>query len=69
MSWVTFEAVAGGLVVVQLRHVVAIYDEQGEVKLATTAGGVHSLKDMTVRRAAAMVSREEDAATVRPEPL
>ncbi len=69
MSWVTFEAAAGGLVVVQLRHVVAIYDEQGEVKLATTAGGVHSLKDITVRRAAAMVSREEDAATVRPEPL
>ncbi len=30
---------AGGLVVVQVRHVVAIYDEQGEVKLATAAGG------------------------------
>jgi hypothetical protein len=69
VSWVTFEAATGGLVVVQLRHIVAIYDEQGEVKLATTAGGVHSLKDITVRRAAAMVSREEDAATVRPEPL
>jgi hypothetical protein len=69
VSWVTFEAVTGGLVVVQLRHIVAIYDEQGEVKLATTAGGVHSLKDITVRRAAAIVSREEDSATVRPEPL
>jgi hypothetical protein len=69
VSWVTFEAATGGLVVVQLRHIVAIYDEQGEVKLATTAGGVHSLKDITVRRAAAIVSREEDAATVRPEPL
>jgi hypothetical protein len=69
VSWVTFEAATGGLVVVQLRHIVAIYDEQGEVKLATTAGGVHSLKDITVRRAAAIVSREEDSATVRPEPL
>jgi cystathionine beta-lyase/cystathionine gamma-synthase len=69
VSWVTFEAAAGGLVVVQLRHIAAIYDEQGEVKLATTAGGVHSLKDITVRRAAAIVSREEDAKTVRPEPL
>jgi hypothetical protein len=69
VSWVTFEAAAGGLVVVQLRHIVAIYDEQGEVKLSTTAGGVHSLKDITVRRAAALVSREEDATIVRPEPL
>jgi len=69
MSWVTFEAATGGLVVVQLRHVVAIYDEQGEVKLATTAGGVHSLKEITVRRAAALVSRDQEAATelVRPE--
>jgi hypothetical protein len=67
VSWVTFEATTGGLVVVQLRHIVAIYDEQGEVKLATTAGGVHSLKDITVRRAAAVVSRDEDTATVRPE--
>lgn len=68
MSWVTFEAATGGLVVVQLCHVVAIYDEQGEVKLATTAGGVHSLKDISVRRAAALVSRDTDAAIVRPEP-
>jgi hypothetical protein len=67
VSWVTFEAATGGLVVVQLRHVVAIYDEQGEVKLATTAGGVHSLKDITVRRAAALVSRDEEAATVQPQ--
>ncbi|HEY4045062.1 MAG TPA: hypothetical protein VGM32_24900 [Rhodopila sp.] len=67
MSWVTFEAATGGLVVVQLRHIVAIYDEQGQVKLATAAGGVHSLKDVTVQRAAAIVSRAEDAITVRPE--
>lgn len=66
MSWVTFEAAAGGLVAVQLRHVVAIYDEQGEVKLATTAGGVHTLKDITVQRAAGIVSRAEDAVAVRP---
>ncbi|HEY0425574.1 MAG TPA: hypothetical protein VGC82_19815 [Rhodopila sp.] len=49
--------------VVQLRHVVAIYDEQGAVKLATTAGGVHVLKDITVQRAAGIVSRAEDAST------
>ena len=29
VSWVTFEAATGGLVTVQLRHIVAIYDEQG----------------------------------------
>ena len=68
MSWVTFEAAAGGLLVVQLRHVVAIYDEQGAVKLATTAGGVHVLKDITVQRAAGIVSRAEDAtAAARPD--
>ena len=67
MSWVTFETATGGLVVVQVRHVVAIYDEQGQVKLATAAGGVHSLKDITVRRAAAIVSSAEDAAQARPE--
>lgn len=68
MSWVTFEAAAGGLITVQLRHVVAIYDEQGQVKLATTAGGVHVLKDITVQRAAGIVSNAEDATAVRPEP-
>ena len=52
---------------VQLRHVVAIYDEQGAVKLATTSGGVHILKDITVQRAAGMVSKAEDATAVRPE--
>jgi hypothetical protein len=68
VSWVTFEAAAGGLLVVQLRHVVAIYDEQGTVKLATAAGGVHILKDITVQRAAGIVSRAEDATVVRAEP-
>ncbi len=67
MSWVTFEAAAGGLVVVQLAHVVAIYDERGEVKLATSAGGVHILKDITVQRAAGIVTRAQEAASVRPE--
>lgn len=67
MSWVTFPAATGGLVVVQLRHVVAIYDEQGEVKLATSSGGVHILKDITVQRAAGIVSKAEDAVAVRPE--
>jgi hypothetical protein len=68
VTWVTFEAATGGLVVVQVHHVVAIYDEQGAVKLATAAGGVHSLKDISVRRAAAMVSSAQDANAVRPSP-
>ena len=67
MSWVTFESVSGGRLVVQLRHVVAIYDELGEVKLSTTAGGVHSLKDISVQRAALIVSKAEDASAVRPD--
>jgi hypothetical protein len=67
VSWVTFEAATGGLVVVQLSHVVAIYDEQGEVKLATTSGGVHILKDITVQRAAGIVTRAQEAVAVRPE--
>jgi hypothetical protein len=50
MSWVTFEVAGGGLVAVQPQHVVAIYDEQGAVKLSTTACGVHVLKDATVQR-------------------
>jgi hypothetical protein len=65
MSWVTFEVALGGLVAVQPIHVVAIYDELGDVKLATTAGGVHILKDMTVQRATALVSRAADADAAR----
>jgi hypothetical protein len=61
VSWVTFESAGGGLVVVQARHIVSVYDEQGTVKLATTASGVHILKDMTVQRAAAIVSKATDA--------
>jgi hypothetical protein len=68
VSWVTFEAATGGLVVVQVRHVVALYDEGGQVKLATAAGGVHSLKDISVRRAAAIVASAEDVTPIRPEP-
>jgi hypothetical protein len=47
---------------------VALYDEGGEVKLATAAGGVHSLKDISVRRAAAMVASAEEVTPIRPEP-
>ena len=61
VSWVTFETAAGGLVVVQLRHIVAIYDEQGQVKLATAAGGEHVLKDMSVQRAAARIAAAVEA--------
>jgi hypothetical protein len=67
VSWVTFEAASGGLVVVQVRHVVAIYDEQGAVKLETASGGVHILKDITVRRAAAIVAKAEEVNLIRPE--
>jgi hypothetical protein len=69
VSWVTFPSAGGGLVVVQLRHIVAIYDEQGEVKLATTSGGVHILKETTVQRAAALVSNAEDASFVHAEQM
>jgi hypothetical protein len=65
MSWVTFEVAEGGLVAVQPRHVVAIYDELGAVKLSTVAGGVHILKDMTVQRATALVSRAAEADATR----
>jgi hypothetical protein len=61
MSWISFETEGGGLVMVRLHHVVAIYDEQGRVKLATTAGGEHVLKDMSVQRAAARVDAAVDA--------
>ena len=67
MSWITFESATGGLVVVQTHHVVAIYDEQGTVKLATTAGGVHILKDMTVQRAAAIIAAATDADAANSE--
>lgn len=52
---------------VQLSHIVAVYDEQGSVKLATTASGVHVLKDMTVRRAAAQISATAEAHAARSE--
>jgi hypothetical protein len=65
VSWVTFSAATGGLVAVQPQHVVAVYDELGDVKLATTAGGVHVLKDITVQRAVAMVSAAADAHAAR----
>ena len=67
MNWISFETAGGGLVTVQLQHVVAVYDEQGSVKLSTAAGGVHVLKDITVRRAVAMVSAAADAAGDRAE--
>jgi hypothetical protein len=67
VSWVTFETMGGGLVAVQPQHVVAIYDEQGVVKLSTTASGVHVLKDTTVQRAAMKLTvaanAEAEAAT------
>lgn len=65
MNWVTFEVVGGGRVAVQPQHAVAIYDELGAVKLATAAGGVHILKDITVQRAVAMVSRAAEADAAR----
>jgi hypothetical protein len=67
MNWVSFEVAGGGLVAVQLQHIVAIYDEQGVVKLATTASGVHVLKDTTVQRAVMVVSAAADAEAARTE--
>jgi hypothetical protein len=67
VTWVTFEVADGGLVAVQLRHIVAIYDEQDSVKLATAAGGVHVLKETTVQRAVMVVSAAADAAAARSE--
>lgn len=61
MNWVTFEAAGGGLVAVQPRHVVAIYDEQGVVKLSTTASGVHVLKDTTVQSATMRLTAAAEA--------
>ena len=43
MSWVTFEVAGGGLVAVQSRHVVAIYDEQGAVKLPARCLSINEL--------------------------
>jgi hypothetical protein len=56
LSWVTFETAGGGMLAVQSQHVTAIYDEQNIVKLATTAGDVHILKDTTVRNATLRIS-------------
>jgi hypothetical protein len=65
MTWVTFDVAGGGLVAVQVHHVVAIYDEQNTVKLATTASGVHVFKDITVHRAVMVVSAAADAEAAR----
>jgi hypothetical protein len=65
VSWVTFEVATGGLVAVQLQHIVAVYDEQGVVKLATMASGVHVLKDTTVQRALMVISAAAEAEAAR----
>ena len=67
MSWITFATAGGGLLAVQVRHVAAIYDEQDTVKLATTAGGVHVLKDMTVQRAAGLVAATANVDAARSD--
>jgi hypothetical protein len=51
---------------VQSQQVVAIYDEQGVAKLSATAGGVHVLKDITVRRAATNLSAAAEAQAEAP---
>ena len=65
MSWIVFETAGGGLVAVQPQHVVAIYDEQGVVKLSTTAAGVHVLKDITVQRATMILTSAAEAEAAR----
>jgi hypothetical protein len=66
MSWVVFEVVGGGLVAVQAQHVVSIYDEQGVVKLSTTASEVHVLKGTTVQHATMKVTTAAEAAANGP---
>ena len=61
MNWVTFETTGGGLLKVQAQHIVAIYDEQGAVKLSTTAGGVHILADGVTVQSAAQTAAESDS--------
>jgi hypothetical protein len=57
MKWVTFQTEGGGLVKIQVQHVVAVYDELGVVKVSTTAGGVHTLSSgITVQKAATVIS-------------
>jgi hypothetical protein len=41
--------------------VVTTYDEQGAVKLSTTASGVHNLKDSTVQRVAMKLTSAAEA--------
>lgn len=61
MTWETFGAAGGGIVAVQLPHIVAIYDAHGTIKLSTTARDVHVLRGVTVRRATALVSAPADS--------
>lgn len=51
-----FKAVEGGLIALRPRHIAAIYDEAGQVRLATVAGTVHALGSVTVQQAVAAVS-------------
>lgn len=60
MDWVTFQTEGGGMLKIQARHVVAIYDELGTVKLSTAAGGVHTLAAGTsVAQASVIVGDSE----------
>jgi hypothetical protein len=61
MNWVTFETTGGGLLTVQAQHIVAIYDEQGCVKLSTTAGGVHVLVAGATVQSAAQAAAEAES--------
>ena len=66
LAWVTFETAGGGLLKVQTQHVVAIYNEQGSVKLSTTAGGVHILPGITVQQAAHRVTQAAESEVSGP---
>ena len=61
MKWVTFETEGGGMLKIQPQHVVAIYNELGLVKLASTGGGVHILASgMSVQKAALRASDTDE---------
>ena len=65
MNLITFEAAGGGLITVQIHHIAASYDERASMKLSTTAGSAHILKEMTLQRAVGMMSAALDAAEAR----
>jgi hypothetical protein len=68
MSWISFNTRSGGVLKVRTRHIVAIYDEAGLVKLSTVAGEVHVLADGMSVQQAATLAEDAGALTDRYRP-